>query len=231
MSSAGSTIRLSSGSSTPPAIDTSGGPKAAEAPLPDYRVQGHIISSQGQCTPTSDEDSWTVRVRCRDIAFWVESMKARRAYAFSRAGFAGDLALRLENLGTRHPTISTFIDVLVAALELRAVPQEQPEYCGVKTDQDHEPEQTNIGFPRTWRNIFRYRYDDLIAAFGIVEKMCIALDAMGTTVRCESQNEMPNGGAAMDWPQSQRRAIFCSLRGTVLMLRAGHSAWESAKDM
>jgi hypothetical protein len=231
MSFARPAIRLSSGPSTPPGNSASGGPSAAEASLPCYWMQENDISSQGQCTPAPEEDSWT---RWRDrgrLSFWDDYTITGILYPVLRTDLLEKLVLSLETLNSHYAWISSTIDLQNAVGELQSSRQEQRERHDADTDQDHEFDQSQDELPRLCQDILRDAYNELPAALAAVEEMRIAWDAAKIDVPYESENEMPNREAAMNWPQSQQRALICSLRGTVLIVRAGHSAWKSTKHM
>ena len=61
----------------PQANDASRGPKRAEVQLSGYRVPAHASVSQGQCTPTSDKDSYAHCSCCKNHSFLMERTKSK----------------------------------------------------------------------------------------------------------------------------------------------------------
>jgi len=194
-------------------------------------MQEHDISSQGQCTPTPEEYSWTRWRDCGRLPFWDDYTITGILYPIFRTDLLEELVLSLDTLSSRYAWINSTIDLQNAVGELQTARQEQRELRDADTDQDHEFDQSQDELLRLCQDILRDAYNELPAALAAVEEMRIAWDAAKIDVSYESENEMPNREAAMNWPQSQQRALICSLRGTVLIVQAGHSAWKSMKHM
>jgi hypothetical protein len=152
-------------------------------------------------------------------------------YLISRTALLERLVLRLETLKSCYTLINSLIDVQDAVCDFQTVRQQRRERCDANTGLDHEFNQRQYGLLQTCQAILRHTYRELPEALAAVEEMRIAWDMAKIAVPYESENEMPSREAAMNWPQSQQRALICSLRGTVLIVRAGHSAWKSTKHM
>lgn len=234
MSFAGPTIRLSSGSQTPPAIGTLGATTAAAITMSGCWMPSHAVSSQGQCTPTFDEDPWTKRQHRGDSSCFMNSVTPESVHSVKDGMILEGSVLEakeyqesVHDLTEAQRIFDKRIAELLADRE-RDRERRQELRCRMQV-QLHRWEEIMRKLSRGLQWLDKDDY--LRIPLPATEKKHLACNKTKMTTPYASQNIMPNREANIDWPRSQQCKLTCSLRVTVLAFRACHSAWKLTKHM
>lgn len=234
MSFAGPTIRLSSGSQTPPAIGTPGATTAAAITMPGCWMPIHAVSSQGQCTPTSDEDPWAKCQHRGDSSLFMNSVTPESVHSVKDDMILEESVLEakeyqelVHDLTEAQRDLDKRIAKLLADRE-RDRERRSELHCRMQV-QLHRWEEIMRKLSRGLQ--WLHSDDYLRVPLAATGKKRLACNKTKTTTPYASQNIMSNREANIDWPRSQQCTLTYSLRATVLVFRACHSAWKLTKQM